>query len=389
MLSDGSRLPGLGDLEKELGGIKGKKILLRCDLNVPIADGIIQDEYRIQTSLPTIEYLLEADAQTTICSHLGRPPDFEFNSKFSLEPVKERLFEILAKSYPQIGSSIDTRIEVRENLRFSRGETECSEEFILEMIEGKDAYVNDAFGACHRDHASIVGPPRHLPSVAGRLLEKEVGILDSLLENPKRPLVIILGGAKVSDKLPLIKSLLETADSLAIGGAMAFSFLAASGSQISEMVDEKMLPEISGLLKSSQGKKIHLPLDLAALDAKGEVRQMRTSIPEDCQPRDIGPGTAAEFCELIERAATVFWNGPVGVFEDPRFEAGTRAVAEAVAEANAFSVVGGGDSASAVRKFGLEKDINHLSTGGGATLKYLEKTELPGIAALLNSSEIR
>ncbi len=351
--------------------IQGSKILLRSDLNIPLLDGVIQDDYRIRASIPTIEYLKSAGAELTICSHLGRPAS-KGDMQFSMEPVAKRLKELVGE------------VEVLENLRFEEGETGCSQNFISELVSGKDAYVNDAFGACHRAHASIVGPPQHLPSYAGLLLQKEIEILSSLLENPRRPFLVMLGGAKVGDKLGLISALARQADILAIGGAMAFTFLVAKGAEIhDEMVEEDQIDSVSKLMNSDLNEKLHLTQDLTVLSPEGEIRQTGVNVPGHWQIRDIGPGTAAAFSELIEKAGSIFWNGPMGVFEDPRFTAGTRAVADAMAGSSAYTVIGGGDSASALRSFGLEKDIDHLSTGGGATLKFLESGSLVGIDALI------
>ncbi len=351
--------------------IQGSKVLLRSDLNIPLLDGVIQDDYRIRTSIPTIEYLKSAGAELTICSHLGRPASKD-DIQFSMKPVAKRLKELVGD------------VEVLENLRFKEGEKQCSQEFISELVFEKDAYVNDAFGACHRAHASIAGPPQYLPSYAGLLLQKEVEILSSLLKNPRRPFLVILGGAKVGDKLGFISALMNQADAIAIGGAMAFTFLVAKDAEIQdELVEEKQLGSVLELMNSDQGQKLHLTQDLTVLSPEGEIRQTGVNVPKYWQIRDIGPGTAAAFAELIEEAGSIFWNGPMGVFEDSRFAAGTRAIADAMAGSSAYTVIGGGDSASALRSFGLEKDIDHLSTGGGATLKFLESGSLVGIDALI------
>jgi phosphoglycerate kinase len=374
--------PPVPQLE-DLLPLEGKRVLLRADFNVPLRenpDGSreIVDDLRIRAALPTIEWLQSQGASVTACSHLGRPkgaPD----PKYSMDPVRQRLAELAPG------------VALLENLRFDPGETGNDPAFVAKLIEGQDAYVNDAFGASHRSHASIVGPPQHLPSAAGRLLAKEVEILGGLRDDARRPFVAILGGAKVSDKLGVIEALLPQVDGLIIGGGMCFTFLAAQGNHIGDSLFEADMVDTCRALLEQAGGKIHLPSDVTALgpggeigkpDAGGEVRQLHTTIPDGWKGLDIGPGTAAEFGDIIAEAHTVFWNGPMGVFEDPRFEAGTKTVAQAVAEARAFTVVGGGDSAAAVEQFGLARDIDHISTGGGASLELLEQGDLPGLQAL-------
>jgi phosphoglycerate kinase len=368
---------------EDLPPLQGKRVLLRADFNVPLReqpDGSreIVDDLRIRAALPTIQWLQQQGATVTACSHLGRPkgaPD----PKYSMEPVRHRLAELAPG------------VELLENLRFDPGETGNDPAFVQQLVEGQDAYVNDAFGASHRAHASIVGPPQLLPSAAGRLLAKEVEILGGLRTDARRPFVAILGGAKVSDKLGVIEALLPLVDGLIIGGGMCFTFLAAQGNPIGDSLFEPDMVDTCRALLDQAGDKLHLPSDVTALgpggeignpDAGGEVRQLHTTIPDGWKGLDIGPGTAAEFGDLIAEARTVFWNGPMGVFEDPRFEAGTKTVAHAVAEARAFTVVGGGDSAAAVEQFGLARDIDHISTGGGASLELLEQGDLPGLEAL-------
>ena len=368
---------------EDLGNLEGKRVLVRCDFNVPLEGGVITDDLRIKSALPTLRYLLEAGATVTTCSHLGRP-NGKPAPEFTLDPVRERLQELLPE------------VQLLENLRFNTGETDNSSEFVAELIAGQDIYVNDAFGASHRSHASIVGPPAFLPSAAGRLLEKEVHVLKSLRENPKRPLVGIMGGSKVSDKLGVIEALLDVVDELIVGGGMCFTFLAAKGSSVgASLLEENMIEKCGELLAAYDS--IRLPLDVTALSpegvignssAGGEVRQMGTSIPEGWMGLDIGPGTAVEFCDIISEARTVLWNGPMGVFEDSRFSAGTRTIAEAVAGCRGFTVVGGGDSAAAAKLFGVDGEMNHVSTGGGATLELIEKGDLPGLAALRDSQRV-
>ena len=368
---------------EDLGNLEGKRVLVRCDFNVPLEGGVITDDLRIKSALPTLRYLVEAGATVTACSHLGRPKG-KPSPEFTLDPVRKRLQELLPE------------VQLLENLRFNPGETDNSSEFVSELIEGQDIYVNDAFGASHRSHASIVGPPAFLPSAAGRLLEKEVHVLNSLRENPKRPVVGIMGGSKVSDKLGVIEALLDVVDELIVGGGMCFTFLAAKGNSVgASLLEENMIEKCRELLATYDS--IRLPLDVTALSpegvigdpsAGGEVRQMGTSIPEGWMGLDIGPGTAVEFCDIISEARTVLWNGPMGVFEDSRFSAGTRTIAEAVAECRGFTVVGGGDSAAAAKLFGVDGEMNHVSTGGGATLELIEKGDLPGLAALRDSQKV-
>jgi phosphoglycerate kinase len=352
---------------EDLPAVEGRSVLLRADFNVPITDGRIDDDLRIRAALSTIEWLTERGARVTACSHLGRPkgaPD----ERWSMEPVRERLAEIAPG------------VELLENLRFDPGETANDPAFVEKLVAGHDAYVDDAFGAAHRAHASIVGPPALLPSAAGRLLAREVEVLGSLLGEPARPFVAVLGGSKVSDKLGVIDALLAKVDHLVVGGGMCFTFLAALGHPVGDsLLEPDQVDECRRLLATG---KVLVPEDIVALGPGGEVRMAGVRIPEGWKGLDIGPGTAAAFGDVITAARTVFWNGPMGVFEDPRFEAGTRAIATACAEARAFTVVGGGDSAAALAKFGLDRDIDHVSTGGGASLELLEKGDLPGLDAL-------
>lgn len=363
---------------EDLGDVEGRRVLLRADFNVPIRDGEVVDDFRIRAALPTIEWLVERGAQVTACTHLGRPkgkPD----PRYSIEPVRR----VLAELAPGV--------ELLENLRFDPGEEANDPAFVAKLVEGQDLYVNDAFGASHRAHASIVGPPRTLPSAAGRLLEREVDVLLPLRSDPEHPFVCILGGAKVSDKLAVIGALLQVADALIIGGGMCFTFLKAQGHTVGDsLVEEDMVDTCRELLER-EGDKLHLPVDITALGpggeignpaAGGEVRQVGADVPDGWKGLDIGPGSAAAFGDIIADARTVFWNGPMGVFEDPRFEAGTRAIATAMAEASGFTIVGGGDSAAALDQFGMAGEIDHVSTGGGASLELLELGDLPGLEAL-------
>ncbi len=367
---------------EDLGDLDGKSVLLRADFNVPIVDGEITDDLRIRAALPTIRWLLGRGASVTACTHLGRPrgtPD----PQFSVEPVRRRLKELVPE------------VELLDNLRFDPGETANDPAFVARLVDGHDAYVNDAFGASHRAHASIVGPPRHLPAAAGRLLAREVEVLGGLRDNPRRPFVAVMGGSKVSDKLAVIEALLAGVDSLIVGGGMCFTFLRAQGHSVgSSLCEDDMVDTCARLL--AQPKPIHLPYDITALGpggklfdpaAGGEVRQMGVDLPDGWMGVDIGPGSAARFGDVIHEAGTVLWNGPMGVFEDSRFAGGTGAVAQAMADTRAFTVVGGGDSAAAAKQFGVEKDMDHVSTGGGASLELIEKGDLPGLEALRGAND--
>jgi phosphoglycerate kinase len=362
---------------EDLGDVNGRRVLLRADFNVPIADGEIVDDFRIRAALPTIGWLTGRGAIVTACTHLGRPkgaPD----PKYSVEPVRRRLAELAPG------------VELLDNLRFDPGETANDPAFVQTLIAGQDLYVNDAFGASHRAHASIVGPPQFLPSAAGRLLQREVEVLLPLRSDPTRPFVVILGGSKVSDKLGVIDALSKVADALIIGGGMCFTFLAAQGHSVgASLLEEDQIETCRRLLASDV--EIHIPHDITVLgpggtigdpSAGGEVRQVGADVPDGWMGLDIGPGTAAEFSDIIAGARTVLWNGPMGVFEDPRFAAGTRVVAEALADARGFTVIGGGDSAAAADQFGVADRIDHVSTGGGASLELLENGDLPGLEAL-------
>jgi phosphoglycerate kinase len=371
-------VPGRVPTLEDLPPLAGRRVLLRADFNVPLRDGEIVDDLRIRAALPTIGWLTGHGAEVVACTHLGRPkgrPD----PRYSVQPVRERLAELAPG------------VELMENLRYDPGEEANAPDFVAKLVDGFDAYVNDAFGASHRAHASIVGPPQFLPSAAGRLLAREVEVLLGLRTNPRRPFVAILGGSKVSDKLRVIEALLGVADQLLIGGGMCFTFLAARGNGTGASLREDDMVDACRSLLDEHGDRLVLPTDITALGpggklmdpaAGGDVRQVGTSVPNGWTGVDIGPGTAADFGDRIAEARTVFWNGPMGVFEDPRFESGTRAVAQAVADTRGFTVVGGGDSAAALAQFGLDDQVDHVSTGGGASLELLEQGDLPGLAAL-------
>jgi phosphoglycerate kinase len=374
-------LRGLPLLE-DLPELDGASVLVRVDFNVPLrpcadAPAIVTDDFRIRAALPTIEYLGARGARVTACTHLGRPkgaPD----TRWELGPVRDEL----ARLAPQV--------ELLENLRFDPGETANDPGFVEKLINSHDAYVNDAFGVSHRRHASVVGPPMFLPSAAGLLLQKEIESLGKLLGQPERPFVAVVGGAKVADKLGVLKALLHHVDTLVVGGGMAFTFLAAQGHDIGgSLVDRDRIDECAELLAS--GTPIHLPTDIVALEpgaefgcdcTTGTVRTVGADVPDGWQGLDIGPETVAAYSEAIAGAGTVLWNGPMGVFEDQRFCAGTAGVAAAVAACPGYTVVGGGDSAAAVDELGLADRISFISTGGGASLELLEFGDLPGLAAL-------
>jgi phosphoglycerate kinase len=364
---------------EDLGDVRGKRVLVRTDFNVPMEGPddarVITDDFRIRAALPTINWLTERGAQVVCASHLGRPKGAP-TPKYSMAPVRARLAELAPG------------VELLENLRFNAGEEANDPAFVSQLIEGIDAYVDDAFGAAHRAHASIVGPPQTLPSAAGRLLQREVEVLMGLREKPKRPFVAVLGGAKVSDKLGVIESLFQVVDALVIGGGMCFTFLAAQGYPVGDSICERDQIDTCKRLMGL-GKPIHLPEDIIGLDASGNVLTFGQRLPEGAKGLDIGPGSAAAFSDVIMDARTVFWNGPMGMFEDERFAAGTRTVAQAVAETKAFTVVGGGDSAAALAQFKLDDDVDHVSTGGGASLELLELGDLPGLAALRGAPNVR
>jgi len=369
-------------LLRDLPDLHGASVLVRVDFNVPLrpcddAPAVVTDDFRIRAALPTLEYLSSHGATVTACTHLGRPegaPD----TRWELGPVREEL----ARLAPQV--------ELLENLRFDPGETANDPAFVEKLVNSHDAYVNDAFGVSHRRHASVVGPPTYLPSAAGLLLEKEIEALGRLLGEPDHPFVAVVGGAKVADKLGVLKALLHHVDALVVGGGMAFTFLAAQGHDIGgSLVDRDRIGECAELLASDT--PILLPTDIVALEpgapfgcncTTGDVRTVGADIPDGWQGLDIGPETMAAYAERITGAGTVLWNGPMGVFEDERFGAGTAAVAAAVAACPGYTVVGGGDSAAAVDELGLAQEIGFISTGGGASLELLEFGDLPGLAAL-------
>ena len=390
----------LDDLLAE--GVSGRRVLVRADLNVPFDGGAISDDGRIRAVLPTLTALRDAGAAVIVCSHLGRPkgaPD----PKYSLAPVAARLGELLGSpvqfAEDTVGEAAQAAVSrlaggqvlLLENLRFNPGETSKDDAergaFADRLASFADAYVDDAFGAVHRKHASVYDVPARLPHVAGRLVMREIEVLSRLTGDPERPYVVVLGGSKVSDKLAVIEALLPKVDKLLVGGGMCFTFLKAQGHEVGRsLLEEEMLDTCRDLLARGDGR-IVLPVDVVAATAFAADADHETvsvdAIPGDRMGLDIGPRTVAMFAEAISQARTVFWNGPMGVFELAPFAAGTRGVAEAIARMDGFSVVGGGDSAAAVRALGLDESaFSHISTGGGASLEYLEGKTLPGIAAL-------
>ncbi|MCI7327996.1 phosphoglycerate kinase [Hornefia butyriciproducens] len=382
--------------------VKGKKVIARCDFNVPMQEGRITDDTRIRAALPTIEYLLEHDAALILMSHMGRPKG-EPKMEFTLAPVAERLSEYLKKEVKFKSSPTVVDDEVKkmaeelkpgevmllENVRFRKEETENDPAFAKELASLAEVFVQEAFGTAHRAHASTAGIADYLPAVSGFLIEKEVKFLGSAVEDPKRPFVAIMGGAKVGDKIPVIRNLISRVDTLIIGGGMAYTFYKAMGLEIGTSILDADNTKLAGeLMKQAEeaGVKMLLPVDVvcaAAFENDAEtVTVDRDKMPADMMGMDIGPKSAELFAEEIGKAATVVWNGPMGVFEMPNFAEGTKKVAEALAASDAITVIGGGDSAAAVEQFGLADKMTHISTGGGASLEFLEGKTLPGIAVI-------
>jgi phosphoglycerate kinase len=399
---------------EELGDIRGKRVLVRSDLNVPMEDGVIGDDGRIRAGVPTIKDLAGRGARVIVCAHLGRPTVFfertsgttTPEAKYSLRPVAARLGELLgqevrfaddtvgASARATVGALADGEVALLENLRFNAGETskdDIERAAFADALAGlADLYVGDGFGAVHRKHASVYDVPQRLPHAVGGLVAAEVGVLQQLTESPERPYAVILGGAKVSDKLGVIANLLGKVDRLIIGGGMAYTFLKAQGHEVGRsLLQADQLDQVSGFIEEAAKRDVELvlPVDvLAATEFAAEAPHEvvdATTIPADREGLDIGPRTRELFAARLADAKTVFWNGPMGVFEFDAFAGGTRAVAEALIGSDAFTVVGGGDSAAAVRNLGLPEDgFSHISTGGGASLEYLEGKTLPGLAAL-------
>ena len=380
--------------------VSGKKVLVRCDFNVPMADGVITDETRIKGALPTIQYLVAHNAAVILCSHMGRPKG-EFNMKYSLAPVARRLTELLGQEVVMakdvIGEDAKAKaaalkpgeIMMIENVRFHKEEEKNDPAFAKELASMAEIFVNDAFGTAHRAHASTAGVADYLPAVCGYLIQKEISIMGKALEDPKRPFVAILGGAKVSDKIGVINNLIEKVDTLIIGGGMAYTFFRALGNTTGTSIcEEDKLDLARGLLEKARAKGVNflLPVDnVIGREYKPDTTFMRIysdSIPDGWMGLDIGKTTQELYSKSIEGAGTVVWNGPMGVSEWDNFAAGTIAVAKAVADSGAISIIGGGDSAAAVEKLGFADKMTHISTGGGASLEFLEGKVLPGIACL-------
>jgi len=392
----------MGKLALEDLDLKNKRVLMRVDFNVPMEKGKITDDSRIVASLPSIQYVLKNGASVVLMSHLGKPKG-KPEAQFSLAPCAKRLAEILKQPVQMAPDCVGPEVEklatglkpgqvlLLENLRFHTGEEapEKDPAFVSQLSKLGDLYVNDAFGTAHRAHASTAAIAKYFPNKAamGFLMEKEIKELSPLLHNPKRPFYAILGGAKISTKIGVIKKLLDKVDALFVGGGMTFTFLKAQGIEIgNSLCEDEQLQTARDLLHQS-GKKIHFPIDLIIADAFSNEAQKKTvllkeGIPSGWQGMDIGPKTIAEWSKSLEQAATVFWNGPLGVFEMPCFAVGTRAIAELLAKSKAKTIVGGGDSVAAIQQMGLSDKFSHLSTGGGASLEFLEFGHLPGIDAL-------
>lgn len=380
--------------------VAGKRVLVRVDFNVPIKDGVIADDTRIQAALPTIKYLLSQDCKLVLMSHLGRPKG-EFKPEFSLKPVAARLSELINKPVAMaedvIGPDAQTKsaalkpgeVLLLENVRFHKEEKANDPGFCQKLAAFGDVYINDAFGTAHRAHASTTGVAQLLPAAGGYLMKKELDFLGKALENPERPFVAILGGAKVSDKIGVIENLIEKVDTLIIGGGMAYTFFVAQGYSVGDSLLEADKVELAkGLMEKAgkKGVKFLLPVDnVIADDFNNDANRKvvkSSEIPDGWEGLDIGPETRVLFSKEIEGSKTVVWNGPVGVSEMPNFAAGTQAVAEALSRCDGTTIIGGGDSAAAVKKLGFADKMTHISTGGGASLEFLEGKELPGVAAL-------
>ena len=382
--------------------VAGKKVLVRCDFNVPLKDGEITNDKRIVAALPTIKYLADNGAKVILCSHLGRPKG-EYKPEFSLAPVAKRLSEYLGKEVklaedPEVvgenakamtAALADGDVMLLENVRYRKEETKNEENFSKELASLAEIFVNDAFGTAHRAHCSTTGVAAYLPAVCGYLIQKEIKFMGGALEEPKRPLVAILGGAKVSDKIGVITNLLEKCDTLIIGGGMAYTFMKSLGYNIgTSLLEEEQVENAGQMMKDAEAKgvKFLIPVDNKLgreYDENTEAMVVDSdNIPDGWMGLDIGPKTQELFTNAIKGAGTIIWNGPMGVSEWENFAAGTIAVANAVAESGAISIVGGGDSVAAVTKLGFSDKMSHISTGGGASLEFLEGKELPGIAAL-------
>ncbi|OIB03381.1 phosphoglycerate kinase [Paenibacillus sp. LC231] len=380
--------------------VSGKRVFVRVDFNVPLEDGKITDDTRIRETLPTIKYLIEQGAKVILASHMGRPKG-EVVESLRLTPASQRLSELLgkpvAKADEAVGEAVKAQVEklqngdvlVLENVRFYAGEEKNDPELAKQFAELADLFVNDAFGAAHRAHASTEGIAHHLPAVSGLLMEKELSVLGKALSNPDRPFTAIIGGSKVKDKIDVIDNLLTLADNVIIGGGLAYTFFKAQGHEIGQsLLDKEKLDVALGFIEKAKelGKNFYLPEDIVVTDEFSADANTKVvdidGIPADWEGVDIGPKTRAKYAEVIKNSKLVVWNGPMGVFEIAPFSNGTREVAQACADTEAYTIIGGGDSAAAAEKFGLADKMNHISTGGGASLEFMEGKALPGVVAL-------
>ncbi|MEC0204026.1 Phosphoglycerate kinase [Paenibacillus sp. GM2FR] len=380
--------------------VSGKRVFVRVDFNVPLEDGKITDDTRIRETLPTIKYLVEQGAKVILASHMGRPKG-EVVESLRLTPASQRLSELLgkpvAKADEAVGEAVKAQVEklqngdvlVLENVRFYAGEEKNDPELAKQFAELADLFVNDAFGAAHRAHASTEGIAHHLPAVSGLLMEKELSVLGKALSNPDRPFTAIIGGSKVKDKIDVIDNLLTLADNVIIGGGLAYTFFKAQGHEIGQsLLDKEKLDVALGFIEKAKelGKNFYLPEDIVVTDEFSADANTKIvdidGIPADWEGVDIGPKTRAKYAEVIKNSKLVVWNGPMGVFEIAPFSNGTREVAQACADTEAYTIIGGGDSAAAAEKFGLADKMNHISTGGGASLEFMEGKALPGVVAL-------
>ncbi|HSQ26518.1 MAG TPA: phosphoglycerate kinase [Anaerolineales bacterium] len=379
--------------------VSGKKVLVRVDFNVPIKDGKVGDDTRIRAALPTIHYLLDHGAACILCSHLGRPKEGP-ELKFSMRPTAEHLSGLLGKPVAfaedcigPLATEAASKLKpgdvlVLENTRFHKGETKNDPEVARQLASLADIYVNDAFGSAHRAHASTEGVTHYLPAVGGFLMEKEIRYLGQVITQPEQPFIAILGGAKVSDKIGVIRNLLQKAEQVLIGGGMANTFFKAQGYPVGDSLVEEEALDLAKELLNIGGSRLRLPIDVVIADRFEKDAQYKSMdmgpVPDGWRILDIGPETVAAYAKVLQNAATIVWNGPMGVFEFPNFASGTYGIAKAVAESKATSIVGGGDSVAAINQSGLKDQITHISTGGGASLEMLEGITLPGVAALLD-----
>ncbi|WP_088041419.1 phosphoglycerate kinase [Bacillus sp. EAC] len=380
--------------------VKGKRVFCRVDFNVPMANGEVTDETRIRAALPTIQYLVENGAKVILASHLGRPKG-QVNEELRLNAVAKRLSERLGKDVRKTDEAFGPKVQeeiskmnegdvlLLENVRFYPGEEKNDEKLSKEFAALADVYVNDAFGAAHRAHATTAGIAKYIPAVAGFLMEKEISVLGKALSNPERPFTAIIGGAKVRDKIGVIENLIEKVDNLIIGGGLAYTFLKAKGYEIGKsLLEEDKIDLANEFMQKAEAKgvKFYMPIDAIIADKFGEDANTQVveidKIPADWEALDIGPKTTALYADVIKDSKLVIWNGPMGVFEIDKFAQGTKGVAQALADSDAYSIIGGGDSAAAAEKFGLAEKMSHISTGGGASLEFMEGKELPGVALL-------